>query len=171
MLRPAQRVNNPKAIRSSFAAPQDKILELARGWSIPYQDLESLCSDQFTPDNEMLTVKLQFYRTRGITTDVDDDSKNDSDEGVHIVTEDLSLQEKKSDLEWFTILVKQHNIPKEYHFELLNRIRIANNIGVASTRKQLVVTQLISLSIMGKYFGRRDWVQTYRVYSVQPSLF
>ncbi|KAI8081695.1 uncharacterized protein BX664DRAFT_198979, partial [Halteromyces radiatus] len=49
MLRPAQRVNNPRAIRSSFVAPQDKILELARGWSIPYQDLESLSSNQFTP--------------------------------------------------------------------------------------------------------------------------
>lgn len=147
MLRPAQRVNNPKAIRSSFVAPQDKILELARGWSIPYQDLESLCNEQFTPDHEMLTIKLQFYRTRNNTDGMVDDTN--PDEGVHIVTEDFSLHDKKSDLEWFTTLVKQHHIPKEYHFELLNRIRIANNISVASTRKQLVVAQLIALSIMG----------------------
>ncbi|KAI8340111.1 hypothetical protein BC941DRAFT_468384 [Chlamydoabsidia padenii] len=147
LLRPAQRVTNPKAIRSSFVAPQDKVLELARGWSIPYQDLESLCSDQFTPNSEMLTIKLQFYRTLNNNNNHND---NDSipDEGVQIVTEDLSQHEKKTDLEWFTLLVKQHQIPKEYHFELLNRIRIANNIGVASTRKQLIVTQLISLSIM-----------------------
>lgn len=174
MLRPAQRVNNPRAIRSSFVAPQDKILELARGWSIPYQDLESLCSDQFTPDNEMLTIKLQFYRTRtNPPTDTDntnkdnasgiiptvttttppppsDASNNKQDEGVHIVTENISQKDKKSDMEWFTSLVKQHDIPKEYHFELLNRIRIANNIGVPSRRKQLVVSQLIALSIMGK---------------------
>ncbi|CAO3595638.1 unnamed protein product [Absidia cylindrospora] len=163
MLRPAQRVNNPRAIRSSFVAPQDKILELARGWSIPYQDLESLCNDQFTPDNEMLTIKLQFYRTRtnpptntddsdkdkaSTTTITSSDANNKQDEGVHIVTENISQKEKKSDLEWFTSLVKQHDIPKEYHFELLNRIRIANNIGVSSRRKQLVISQLTALSIM-----------------------
>ncbi|CAO3607400.1 unnamed protein product [Cunninghamella blakesleeana] len=199
MLRPAQRVNNPRAIRSSFVAPQDKILEFARGWSLPHQDLEHLCTTQFIPTNDMMTVKLQFYRTfnkESITTTSNEHSNNsnnesnnnnnnnnndsnsnnsnsnndsnsnnnsngngsnnkkvitsaiDQHEGVHVVTEDLSLHDKKTDLEWFEYLVQKHTIPKEYHFELLNRIRTANNISDSVTRKQLIIIQLIALSIM-----------------------
>ncbi|KAI8637213.1 hypothetical protein BD408DRAFT_447787 [Parasitella parasitica] len=135
MIRPAQRINNPRAIRSSFVVPQDKIVELARGWSQIPVDLLHIAQDlTFTP--KMTTINLQFYRTT--TT-----------EGHQVITEVMADQEfQKDDVEIFMDLVKKYNVPKESQFELANRIRIAKHVSEPEKRRQLLGIRILAISIM-----------------------
>lgn len=128
MLKPAQRVNNPKAVQSSFLAPQDKVTELARGGSIA-----DLISEEPSPNHK---VTMSFYRT------------GDVDEGLQTVT--IQVDQTKSDNDLFWKIVKDYRIPIDYHFELLNRIRIANHTEQPSVRHQLLIIRFISIVIMGK---------------------
>ncbi|KAF7724152.1 hypothetical protein EC973_001277 [Apophysomyces ossiformis] len=143
LLRPAQRVNNPRAIRPSFTAPQDKITELARGWAF-HKDLVELSRDDLTVMEEMTTLKLQFYRTRSFN----DTSGDGQLEGINIVTAQMASETEKSDIDIFNDLVKQHNIPSDYHFELANRIRVSRHIADPKVRRQLLIIQFLSIAIM-----------------------
>ena len=191
-LRPAQRVNNPRAIRSSFVAPQDKIIELARGWGIQ-ADFADLCKDSFTVTEEMTQLKIRFYRTRPTDDDQQKDTttttatpastattssssalapapapasavgdnnnnitsnRNDilRDEGITVVTAQMDTETKKSDIQVFQDLVKEHNIPKEYQFELANQIRITRHITNSEERRKLLKIRILAITIMGKIY-------------------
>ncbi|ORX50832.1 hypothetical protein DM01DRAFT_1090162 [Hesseltinella vesiculosa] len=139
MLRPAQRVTNPRAMRSSFVAPQEKIIELAKGWPTPDHALLDLCNDRMPITEDMTTAHFQFYRTS--------DDPSHPQEGVQVIACQLAAQ-PKSDIDWFQSLVDQYNVPKEHHFELFNRVRIANNITNPSVRKKMLICQLAALTIM-----------------------
>jgi E3 ubiquitin-protein ligase HUWE1 len=129
MLKPAQRVNNPKAVQSSFLAPQDKVTELARGGSIA--DLTS--TDITKVSNKIV---MSFYRTG-----------EEGEEGLQAVN--VVADQTKTDQELFWEIVNEHRIPIDYHFELLNRIRIANHVQDMVVKEQLLIIRFISIVIMG----------------------
>jgi E3 ubiquitin-protein ligase HUWE1 len=120
-------MTNPKAVPSNFVAPIDKITELARHPTV------ELASPEFVITDEMKKVSMSFYRTGKL-------------EGIQHV----QVEPNGEDLDFFWKLVNDNEIPSEYHFELLNRIRIANNISDTETRKKLVIIHYAALVIMGK---------------------
>lgn len=130
MSKPAQRVNNPKAVQSSFIAPQDKVTELARGGNIT-----DLMADTVDINKDSNKVSMSFYRTEG-------------DEGLETISFKADQSMTDQDLFWKT--VNEHDIPEEYHFELLNRIRIANHTTQVSVKRQLLIIRFIAIVIMGK---------------------
>ena len=136
MLKPAQRVNNPKAIQSSFIAHQDKITELARG------SVKDLIEGKQNKDR----VTMSFYRTE------------EKQEGLQTI--DISLSHK-TDRELFWELVEQYRIPNDYHFELLNKIRIANHRQEPTAQKQLLIIRFIALVIMGKMNRNHELLVTH----------
>lgn len=138
MLKPAQRVNNPKAVQSSFLAPQDKVTELARGGNIT--DLINHLPNK----DESKKIHMSFYRT------------GDTDEGLQRV--DIIADQSMSDSDLFWKIVQEHRIPVDNHFELLNRIRIANHSKEPNVRKQLLIIRFISIVIMGMIIEIRDLV-------------
>ncbi|KAK4518814.1 ribosomal RNA biogenesis protein rrp5 [Mucor velutinosus] len=136
LIRPAQRINNPKAIRSSFVIPQDKIVELARGWSHVPVELLRIAQD-LTVTPKMTTLNLQFYRTT--TT-----------EGHQVITENMADQtfQHKEDVDVFMDLVQKYNVPKESQFELANRIRIAKHVSDPEKRQQLLGIRILAITVM-----------------------
>ncbi|KAI8978993.1 hypothetical protein BDB01DRAFT_852215 [Pilobolus umbonatus] len=139
MIRPAQRINNPKAIRSSFVVPQDKIMELARGWNNLPADLLSIAQELVvTP--KMMTLNIQFYRTA---------VESQSNEGYELVNYVITEDDiKQDDFTLFQRLVKEHDIPEDYHFELANRIRITKHINQPIIRRRLLSIRILAISIM-----------------------
>lgn len=131
MLKPAQRVNNPRAVQSTFLAHQDKVTEIARGGYIG----DLISTDTVTTANKLT---MSFYRT-----------EEGKEEGLQSINITIKSNEY-SDRELFWRLVDQHQIPKEYHFELLNRIRIANHMTEVPVKRQLLIIRFISIVIMGK---------------------
>ncbi|KAI9470603.1 MAG: hypothetical protein EXX96DRAFT_362871 [Benjaminiella poitrasii] len=151
MIRPAQRINNPRAIRSSFSVPQDKIIELARGWTNVSVDLMNIIQNlEVTP--KMRTFVLQFYRATTTTSALTTNNTNSDKtvvEGNEIITATISEEDlKKDDIEIFLKLVKEHNVPTENQFELANRIRIVKHLNESKTRRQLLGIRILALSIM-----------------------
>ncbi|OBZ91840.1 E3 ubiquitin-protein ligase ptr1 [Choanephora cucurbitarum] len=143
MLKPAQRVNNPKAIQSSFIAHQDKITELARG------SVKDLIEGKQNKDR----VTMSFYRTE------------EKQEGLQTI--DISLSQK-TDRELFWELVEQYRIPNDYHFELLNKIRIANHRQEPTAQKQLLIIRFIALVIMAHTMS--ETIAQNRVFIYEPHL-
>jgi E3 ubiquitin-protein ligase HUWE1 len=146
MIRPAQRINNPRAIRSSFVVPQDKIIELARGWNNASVELLRITQDlDVTP--KMMTLNLQFYRT---TTESSNHTETPAEghQVVYYLITDEDLQ--KDDIDIFLQLVKEYDIPKEYQFELANRIRIAKHMKQADLRRKLLGIRILAICIMCK---------------------
>lgn len=136
MIRPAQRINNPRAIRSSFIVPQEKIIELARGWTNAQVELIKLATD-VEPTPEMSTLNIQFYRT------------SDNKEGFQVVSHSITPKDReKSDIELFLELTKENDIPTEYQFELANRIRITKHMIDPERRRQLLGIRVLAISIM-----------------------
>ena len=138
MIRPAQRLNNPKAVRSTFVVPQDRIIELARGWSIVPVELLHIAKDlDVTPG--MKTLNLQFYRT------------DNAAEGHQVITYQITDEDmKKDDIDIFLQLVKEYNIPTENQPELANRIRIAKHIEEPATRRKLLGIRILAMTVMCK---------------------
>lgn len=136
MIRPAQRINNPKAIRSSFTVPQDKIIELIKGWNqIPIQP-------HLDVSPKMLTLNLQFYRTS---------DNNNTEEGLETINYVFTDQDfEKDDIDLFIQFVNEYNIPKENHFDLANRIRIIKHVKNFEERQTLLAIRILSIAIMGK---------------------
>ncbi|KAI9321545.1 hypothetical protein BX666DRAFT_1903406 [Dichotomocladium elegans] len=162
MLRPAQRTNNPRAVRSAFVIPQEKITELARRWGI-HADFVDIYKDDFVVTEDMTRMQLRFYRTYSANIGNSSNSSNsstsasggdnnvdDHTEGMHAVVAQLSSEKGKSDVELFQELVKQHDIPEEYHFELANHIRIANHITKPESRRKLLLIRVLAIAIMGR---------------------
>lgn len=148
MLKPAQRVNNPRAVQSSFLAHQDKITELARGGSIV--DLTST-----NPVNSN-NVTMSFYKTGA-----------GKDEGLQTI-DLIAYANQKTDHDMFWQLVKEYQIPKEYHFELLNRVRITNHSNDMSVKQKLLIIRFISIVIMAHTMS--DTIAQNRVFVYEPQL-
>jgi E3 ubiquitin-protein ligase HUWE1 len=174
MIRPAQRINNPRAIRSSFVVPQDKIIELARGWNNVPAELLRIAQDlKVTP--KMTTLNIQFYRTMTSasstttattnapttstsTVAAESSTINHHNEATTTVTEGHQVVSylitdedmKKDDIDIFLKLVKEHDIPKEYQFELANRIRIAKHMKQPDVRRKLLGIRILAICIMCK---------------------
>ncbi|KAI7908284.1 uncharacterized protein BX663DRAFT_482482 [Cokeromyces recurvatus] len=148
MVRPAQRINNPRAIRSSFSVPQDKIIELARGWANVPVDLINIVQDlEVSP--KMMTFVLQFYRATSSLTTNNTNNNESVTEGNEIIGATITDEDlKKDDIEVFLKLVEEHNVPQENQFELANRIRITKHLKEPKKRKQLFGIRLLALSIM-----------------------
>lgn len=140
MLRPAQRVNNPKAVQSSFLAHQDKVTELARGGSIA--DLSS--TDTATGNSR---ICMSFFRT---SKGAEQQLEKEEEEGLHAINVSV-VPNQHTDRELFWKLVEEHQVPQENHFELLNRVRIANHTPDMAVRQQLLIIRFISIVIMGNY--------------------
>lgn len=147
MLKPAQRVNNPRAVQSSFLAHQDKVTELARGGSIV--DL----TNTSTVNN---TVSLSFYKTG-----------QGKDEGLQAINV-VAIPKQYTDHELFWKLVEEYQIPKEYHFELLNRVRIANHANDLKVKQELLIIRFISIVIMAHTMS--DTIAQNRVFIYEPQL-
>ncbi|GAA5804113.1 hypothetical protein HPULCUR_009599 [Helicostylum pulchrum] len=148
MSKPAQRVNNPKAVQSSFIAPQDKVTELARGGNIT-----DLMADTVDVNKDINKVSMSFYRTEG-------------DEGLELITFRADQSMTDQDLFWKT--VNEHDIPEEYHFELLNRIRIANHTTQVSVKRQLLIIRFIAIVIMAHTMS--ETIAQNRVFIYEPHL-
>lgn len=148
MLRPAQRVNNPKAVQSSFLVPQDKITELARGGSIA--DLTS------TSIHLSKEVTMSFYRT----------GEGEEEEGLQTIS--ILADQLRTDQEMFWYIVKEYRIPVDYHFELLNRIRIANHLYEDDVKKQLLIVKFVSIVIMAHTMS--ETIAQNRVFIYEPHL-
>ncbi|KAI8991027.1 hypothetical protein BDF20DRAFT_908845 [Mycotypha africana] len=173
MLRPAQRVHNPRAIRSSFSIPEQKVFEMARGWNHVQQaaNLLRIQSTDLEVTPTMSTINLQFYRSSTATitsstaaisasnSNINESTKDDSNdsndstntqnEGLQVIHLNLSNDDlQKSDFELFTELRKKYEIPKDNEFELLNRIRIAKYVHQPDKRRQLLGIRLLSFANM-----------------------
>jgi E3 ubiquitin-protein ligase HUWE1 len=147
MLKPAQRVNNPKAVQSSFLAHQDKVTELAKGGSIV--DLMSTSAANHT-------ISMTFYKT-----------SEGKDEGLQVINV-VTIPNQKTDHALFWQLVEEYQIPKDYHFELLSRVRIANHASNPSVKRQLLIIRFISIVIMAHTMS--DTIAQNRVFIYEPQL-
>jgi E3 ubiquitin-protein ligase HUWE1 len=148
MIRPAQRINNPKAIRTSFVVPQDRIIELARGWSNVQVDLLRIAQDlEVTP--KMMTLNIQFYRTNNAESPSNESTTTtEGNQVIQYLITDEDLE--KDDIDIYTKLVKKFDVPKEYHYELANRIRIAKHMKETEIRRQLLGIRILAITIMCK---------------------
>lgn len=164
ILRPAQRMSSQRNIRSGFSLSHDKITELARGWHFSKPlgnlDLLSLCDDDLQVTPEMATVRLQFFRTadakqkdnKPLESTVSNTDETSNEEGVIVITAQMSKDSTTSETDEFKRLVEEHAIPAEYHFELAHRIRIAKRLYQPELRKRLLAIRLLSIAIMCKFF-------------------
>lgn len=176
ILRPAQRMSSQRNIRSGFSLSHDKITELARGWhfskSLGSIDLLSLCDDNLQVTEEMATVRLQFFRTADSkqtdTKPLETTEEQSNEEGVIVITAQMSKDSTTSETEEFKHLVQQYSIPEEYHFELAHRIRIAKHLYQPALRKRLVAIRLLSIAIMSHTVS--EAMAQNRVFMYEPNL-
>ncbi|KAH8549675.1 hypothetical protein BGW37DRAFT_459292 [Umbelopsis sp. PMI_123] len=180
ILRPAQRMSSQRNIRSGFSLSHDKITELARGWHFSKPlgnlDLLSLCDDdlQVTPD--MATVRLQFFRTADtkkkdsklLESPTSNTEEQSNEEGVIVITAQMSKDSTTSETDEFIRLVEEHAIPPEYHFELAHRIRITKRLYQPDLRKRLLAIRLLSIAIMSHTVS--EAMAQNRVFMYEPSL-
>lgn len=151
MMRPAQRINNPKAIRSSFVVRQDKIIELARGWNNVPVELLRIEQEGLDVTPKMMTLNIQFYRTTYKSATENTQNENTPTEGHQVVSYLINEEDmKKDDVDIFLQLVKEYDIPKEYQFELANRIRIAKHINQPDVRRKLLGIRILAICVMCK---------------------
>ncbi|ORY95778.1 hypothetical protein BCR43DRAFT_557706 [Syncephalastrum racemosum] len=145
-VRPAQRINNPRAIRSSYVAPQDKITELARGWGFQ-QNLVELYNQRLDVTEDMTTLKLRFYRTDSDQSEKQKQPTSQDAEGVQVISAQMA-NATQSDVQIFQDLVQQHKVPQDYQFELANRLRIAKHIAHPHTRRKLLHIRILAIAVM-----------------------
>ncbi|KAI9282595.1 hypothetical protein BY458DRAFT_552211 [Sporodiniella umbellata] len=161
MIRPAQRLNNPKAIRSSFSVPQDKVIELIRGWNQVPLDLLSITQDCLEVTPKMMTLNLQFYRTS--------EGNNTEEEGLRTIVYTLTEEDlRKTDIELFIRLVNDYSVPKENQFELANRIRIIKHLNQPAARRKLLCVRVSSIAIMAH--GVSENIAENKVFIFEPHL-
>lgn len=152
MLKPAQRLNQPSGMASSFAPSQDKITEMARSWGFPTSNLVHLVSNDFTVTKEMTTLHMRFYRSGN--NKEQQQQQQQSDEGAIEFTVNVAPDDDndKSDIQVFQEISKQYDIPNEYHFELAHQIQVKRNLANATSRTKLLKIRILAIAIMGKLF-------------------
>lgn len=148
MLKPAQRLNQPAGMASSFAPPQDKITEMARSWGFPTSNLVHLVSNDFNVTKDMTTLHMRFYRLDN--NKEEQQQQQQSDQGVIDFTVNVAPDNGKSDIQVFQELSKQYDIPSEYHFELAHQIQVKRNLANVASRNKLLKIRILAIAIMGK---------------------
>ncbi|KAI9282573.1 hypothetical protein BY458DRAFT_467864 [Sporodiniella umbellata] len=124
LLKPAQRMNNPTAAQSNFSIKKDTVItELAKNGDITF----------FASNDAQNETKISasFYK----------------EEGGELEVIDIAIS-GKPDQEIFWETVNKHQIASEYHFELLNKIRLANHNNSINARRQLLKIRLMSIVIL-----------------------
>lgn len=130
LLKPAQRMSNPTAAQSNFSIQKDKVItELAKNGDIAF-----LISAEPQYENKIL---MSFYKEEGGELET-------------IATTVMGEIETDQDIFWE--IVNKHQVPSEYHFELLNKIRLANHNNSISARRQLLKIRLMSIIILGSFY-------------------
>ncbi|KAF0392672.1 E3 ubiquitin-protein ligase HUWE1 [Gigaspora margarita] len=175
ILRPAQRLSNQRALRTNFTISPERILTLAHSWGTKEYDLEMehLASDDVNIPEELTTLNYQFYRhlTPSEAAETTVDKKSDATtptqsqksqrkdsassssgtktgEGVTLISVNNVRQLGETDMNILNTVVQDYNVPEEFHFALLNRIRIVTSISTTDSRRRLLITRLLAVAIM-----------------------
>ncbi|RCH95819.1 hypothetical protein CU097_014604 [Rhizopus azygosporus] len=126
LIKPAQRMSNPTAAHSNFSIQKDKVItELARSGDI-------ISSNDTQQENKLV---MSYYK--------------EEEMGELETIEYTIVPEKENDLDLFWTLVKKHQVPSEYHFELLNKIRLTNHKNNNNITRQLLKIRFMSIVILG----------------------
>lgn len=122
-------MSNPTAAHSNFSIQKDKVItELARSGDI-------ISSNDIQQENKIV---MSYYK--------------EEEMGELETIEYTIVPEKENDLDLFWTLVEKYQVPSEYHFELLNKIRLANHNNSISARRQLLKIRLMSIIILGSFY-------------------
>jgi E3 ubiquitin-protein ligase HUWE1 len=178
ILRPAQRLSNQRALRTNFTISHDRILTLAHNWGTKEHDLEmaQLASDEVKIPEELTTLNYQFYRrltpseaaettgekksdvTGSVTSTPQKGKRKDSasstggakvGEGVTLISVNDIHQYGESDMDILKNIVEEYDIPEEFHYALLNRIRIVTSIRSTELRRKFLIIRILAIAIMG----------------------
>lgn len=178
ILRPAQRLSNQRALRTNFNISQDRILTLAHNWATKEYDLEmaQLASDEVKIPEELATLNYQFYRhlTPSEAAETTGDKKGDvagsvtstpqkgkrkdsasstsgtkTGEGVTLISINNIRQYGETDMDILNNVIEEYDIPEEFHYALLNRIRIVNSIKSTESRRKFLIIRILAIAIMG----------------------
>ncbi|GBC34534.2 DUF913-domain-containing protein [Rhizophagus irregularis DAOM 181602=DAOM 197198] len=177
ILRPAQRLSNQRALRTNFNISQDRILTLAHNWATKEYDLEmaQLASDEVKIPEELATLNYQFYRhlTPSEAAETTGDKKGDvagsvtstpqkgkrkdsasstsgtkTGEGVTLISINNIRQYGETDMDILNNVIEEYDIPEEFHYALLNRIRIVNSIKSTESRRKFLIIRILAIAIM-----------------------
>jgi len=66
-----------------------------------------------------------------------------------------------SDYDILAHLVKEHQVPEEHQFPLLNRIRVATGINVAQRRRQLLTIRILAIAVISHVLPEGDVVDKF----------
>ncbi|CAI2172902.1 16430_t:CDS:10, partial [Funneliformis geosporum] len=177
ILRPAQRLSNQRALRTNFTISQERILTLVHSWGTKEYDIEmaQLASEEVKIPEELTTLNYQFYRrlTPSEAAETTGEKKNESvgsaastpqkgkrkdsasstggakaGEGVALITVNNIHQFGKTDMDILNNIVEEYNIPEEFHYALLNRIRIVTSITSIESRRKFLIIRILAIAIM-----------------------
>ncbi len=178
ILRPAQRASNQRALRTNFTISQERILTLVHSWGTKEYDLEmaQLASDEIKIPEELTTLNYQFYRrlTPSEAAETTGEKKNDvtgtvtstsqkgkrkdsasstggakTGEGFTLISVNNIHQYGETDMDILKNVVEEYDIPEEFHYALLNRIRIVTNITSTESRRKFLIIRILAIAIMG----------------------
>ncbi|KAG9291851.1 hypothetical protein G9A89_012136 [Geosiphon pyriformis] len=178
ILRPAQRLSNQRAMRTNFSISHDRILTLGHSWGTKDYDLEmkDLAYDNVIIPEELKSLTYQFYRhlTPAEAAGTAGDKKADSSiaasstptpkqktkdssnsntvakngEGITIISANNIHELGTSVIDILKNVVEEYDVPEEFHFALLNRIRIVMGISSKEKRRQLLIIRILAIAIM-----------------------
>ncbi|KAI9145613.1 hypothetical protein BKA69DRAFT_1111416 [Paraphysoderma sedebokerense] len=129
LLRPAQRLNAQKSIRSNFNISTEKLIALAQGFGTKQTSLSmlDLISENFEIPEELIALNYNFYRTSKPTTSgeakeekttpktpasqIQNSSSNLSEGLVHIQLPPETFKNLQSEDQLLRDLVLEYNIP------------------------------------------------------------
>ncbi|CAG8444226.1 3604_t:CDS:10 [Ambispora leptoticha] len=69
-------------------------------------------------------------------------------EGITVISVSNAHELGESDIDILKNVVEEYEVPEEFHFALLNRIRIATKINNSEKRKQLLIIRILAIAIM-----------------------
>ncbi|KAI7900225.1 uncharacterized protein BX663DRAFT_554130 [Cokeromyces recurvatus] len=127
LMKESLRLNTSRTVQPNFKISQDKIRGLISGGSI-----SELISKNYITNNK---ITMSFYR-----------EDQDCNESLKVIDAEI-IPNKYTDHELFWQLADEH-MPKIYHFELLNRIRMINHATERSVREQLLIIRFLLITII-----------------------
>ncbi|CAG8766933.1 5759_t:CDS:2, partial [Acaulospora morrowiae] len=138
-------------------------------------EMVHLASDDVTIPEELTALNYQFYRhlTPSEAAETTVEKKNDvtnvspaqlqksqrkdslsstsgtkAGEGVTVISVNNIRQLGNTDMDILNNVVQEYEIPEEFHFALLNRIRIATSITSTESRRRLLIIRILAIAIM-----------------------
>nr|CAG8455076.1 13988_t:CDS:10 [Entrophospora candida] len=182
ILRPAQRLSNQRALRTNFNISQDRILTLAHSWGTKEYDIEMvhLASDDVIIPNELTTLNYQFYRhltpsenkRKDTATSTSSGGSNSTSkttsEGVTLICVNDIHQYPGTDMDILNSLVQEYDIPEEFHYALLNRIRIVTSITSKESRRRFLIIRILAIAIMAHVI--QEHVAQSKIFLYEPDI-